>query len=360
MTTRPRLTARTFYARVFALVAGGLAGGLAIAVLLPIWQPLVWAFLLAALLLPGQHRLAALLGGRPGLAAALLTVATFVVVVGPVSGLVAAFGSELAALAERVKPGDGAPISPARLPELKEVPVAGESLEGIREYFGVSPASARQWMSRGAAALVDALGPLGGKAVMGAVGTVTAFAVMLVILFFSLRDGERMARQAGQLVPWPSATRQQLAHYLQDVLRAVVFGTLVTATIQGILVGAAFAVAGLPGPVVFGALAGLLALVPLGGTALVWGPAALYLAVDGQWVPAIGLALWGTLLVGTIDNLLRPMLVAGRAEVGTFTVFVGVIGGIAAFGVIGLVLGPLILCLAAALLALLRERPPGR
>jgi predicted PurR-regulated permease PerM len=80
LTARPRLTARTFYARVFALVAGGLAGGLAIAVLLPIWQPLVWAFLLAALLLPVQHRLAALLGGRPGLAAALLTVATFVVV----------------------------------------------------------------------------------------------------------------------------------------------------------------------------------------------------------------------------------------------------------------------------------------
>ncbi len=356
-TERQRLTSRVFYSRVFALGAGVVIAGLAIAVLLPIWQAVVWAVLVAALLRPAQTWLTAKLGQRPSLAAALLTVATLVVVVGPVSGLVAAFGSELADLAEKVQDRPGTRASLTRLPELKEVPLAGESLEKIRQYFGVSRASAREWMSRGAAALFPALGPLGGKVVIRAVGTLGAFAVMLVILYFGLRDGDGMVKRAGQLVPWPSATRRKLVDHLDDVLRALVFGTLITATVQGVLVGAAFQVLGLPGPVVFGALAGLLALVPLGGTALVWGPAVIYLLVEDRWVAAAGLAVWGVLMVGTIDNLLRPILVSGRAEVGALTVFVGVIGGLGAFGVIGLILGPMILCLFVALLALLRDRP---
>lgn len=360
MTTRRRLTARTYYSRVFALVAGGVAGGLAIAVLLPLWQPLAWALLLAALLRPAQAWLSAALGKRASLASALLTIATFVFVAGPVSGLIAAFGSEVADLAGKVEDTPKALANPERLPELREVPVAGESLDEVRQYFGVSRARAREWMAKAGTDFFRALGPLSGKVVLGAVSTLTAFAIMLVILFFGLRDGAGMAQRAGELVPWPSGTRRHLIQHLDEVLRAIVIGTLVTATIQGVLVGVAFAVLGLPGPVVFGALAGLLALVPLGGTALVWGPAALYLAVDERWAAAAGLAVYGALLVGTVDNLLRPILVSGRAEVGTLTVFVGVLGGLATFGFIGLILGPMILCLSVALLALLRERPVAR
>lgn len=360
MTGRQRLTSRTFYTRLFALLAGAVTAGLAITVLLPIWQPILWALFIAALVHPVQRWLAMRLHRRNSLAAALLTVATFLVVVGPVSGLVAAFGAELAALAQKVESPRGGGVNPARLPELGELPVAGESLELARRYFGISRASTREWMSRGAATLVQALGPLSGKLVLGAVGTLAAFAIMLVILFFGLRDGEQLAKRAGELVPWPSATRRHLLEHLHEVLRAVVVGTLITASVQGVLVGVAFAVLGLPGPVVFGALAALLATVPLGGTALVWGPAVVYLLVDERWVAAALLGLWGLLLVGTIDNLLRPVLVAGRASIGTLTVFIGVIGGLAAFGVIGLILGPMILALLLALLGLLREPSASR
>jgi Predicted permease len=91
-------------------------------------------------------------------------------------------------------------------------------------------------------------------------------------------------------------------------------------------------------------------LLPVGGTAIVWAPAAIVLAAQGRWGAAIFMVLWGALLVGLVDNIVRPMLVSGRASVGTLTVFIGVLGGISAFGAIGLFLGPVVLALIIALI----------
>jgi len=106
---------------------------------------------------------------------------------------------------------------------------------------------------------------------------------------------------------------------------------------------------GLPSPVVFGALAAFLAVVPLAGTPLVWVPAVVYLALQDRWGAALFLLIWGT-VVATLDNVLRPILVSGRAEVGTLTVFIGVLGGVLAFGSIGVIAGPLVLALVVALI----------
>jgi len=107
---------------------------------------------------------------------------------------------------------------------------------------------------------------------------------------------------------------------------------------------------GLPSPIVFGVVAALVALLPFGGTALVWGPAALVLAIEGRWGATIFMLVWGAVLVSLVDNVVRPMLVSGRANVGTLTVFIGVLGGLAAFGAIGLFLGPVVLALIIALI----------
>jgi predicted PurR-regulated permease PerM len=128
----------------------------------------------------------------------------------------------------------------------------------------------------------------------------------------------------------------------------MVYGTGVTALVQGVLIAIGFAVVGLPSPIVFGVLAALLALVPLAGTPVVWVPAVLVLAAQERWYAAIFLLIWGS-LVATVDNVLRPMLVSGRAQVGTLTVFIGVLGGVSAFGPIGVILGPLVLALIIAL-----------
>jgi predicted PurR-regulated permease PerM len=142
---------------------------------------------------------------------------------------------------------------------------------------------------------------------------------------------------------------------LSSVTRGVFVGIGLTAIVQGIMVGIAFAVAGMPSPVVFGVLAGILALLPAGGAAIVWIPAELYLAAAGQWGMTIFMLISGV-VISSADNFLRPILVSRYAPVSAFMVFVGVVGGIAAFGAIGIVVGPVFLALVAAILEYFDEK----
>jgi len=139
-----------------------------------------------------------------------------------------------------------------------------------------------------------------------------------------------------------------------NTIRAVIYGEGVTAVSQGALVGIGFAIAGLPSAVVFGALAAVLALLPIGGAAFVWVPAVVYLAATSQWGWAIFMLVWGT-GVSVADNLMRPLLISSKAPVSMPVVFVGVIGGISAFGMIGVIIGPVLLAVIAALLRYLDE-----
>jgi len=133
----------------------------------------------------------------------------------------------------------------------------------------------------------------------------------------------------------------------------------VTALVQGTLLGVGFWVTGVPSPVVFGAVSAVASFVPFVGTALVWIPAAIYLWVQGVLWKTLFLVIWSLAIVGTADNFLRPLLVSGKSEVGTLTVFFGGLGGLAAFGFVGLFVGPVILALVLALLEFVDEPAPA-
>jgi predicted PurR-regulated permease PerM len=180
---------------------------------------------------------------------------------------------------------------------------------------------------------------------------------MLFLLFFFLRDGDLMIARARGLIPLDEERKQRLFTQLSAVTRAIVFGTAVTALLQGVLIGIGFKIAGLPSPVVFGVLAALLSLLPIGGAAFVWIPAALWLFFDKHWGYGIFMVVWGCLL-GGLDNVLRPILISGRAEISALAVFIGVLGGIPAFGAIGLIVGPVLLSLILALIEFAEESQP--
>jgi predicted PurR-regulated permease PerM len=222
-------------------------------------------------------------------------------------------------------------------------------LAWLGQHAHVSIDQVQAWILNGAKKLLQKLAASGGSVVMGAVGTVVNFLLMVFVLFFVLRDGPAVSQRVMALLPISQERRDRAVAYLADVTRAVFLGIGVTALVQGALVGVAFWITGLPSPLVFGVLAALLALVPMVGTALIWVPAAIYLATVGEYWQAIFMALWGALLVSAVDNFLRPLLISGRADVPTLAVFLGVMGGLSAFGFIGLFLGPILLGIVIAL-----------
>jgi predicted PurR-regulated permease PerM len=348
---------RSFYARTFILVALALVGWLLYLVLSPFAQPFAWALFIAFLLHPLHRRLTRRLRGRASLSAGILLLLTLVIVLGPLAGLGAAFATQVGELARQAQ-AYAAEHKPADLSDLVALPLVGPLFAWLQDNAGVSFAQLQAWAVEAAQTVLKALGSLGRAAFLGALGTVVGFGLMMFILFFAIRDGKAMADTARALLPASDADKARLFGHLAAVTRALVYGTGVTALVQGALVGVGFAVLGLPSPIVFGVLAALAALIPLLGTPVVWVPAVIALGAQGRWGAALFLLLWGAFVV-TIDNFLRPWLVAGRAQIGALTVFIGVLGGISAFGPIGVILGPLVLALGIALIRFALETQPA-
>lgn len=184
----------------------------------------------------------------------------------------------------------------------------------------------------------------------GSLQLVVQFAIAVVMTFFFLRDRHTLLRLFRRLLPLTGAESDEFFHRISDAVRATVFGNLIVKSVQGILGGVMFWILGLPAPVICGILMALLGMVPIAGTALIWGPAALLLLLTGSWIKALVLALWGALVISLIDNVLYPILIASELRFHTLGVLVSVLGGLIVFGLAGLVLGPLILAATAALL----------
>lgn len=343
-----------FYARTFTLATAFALGMALFKIVQPFLGALLWAIFLAFLLYPLHVRLTPYLRNRAHWSAFALTVLTLIVFIGPLTALSAAFAAQTGDLLRHVKDMLAGQTT-SNVLDLANVPWVQGALERLESLFGINSSQVRGWAAQGASELLQGLASFGGKVFLGAIGTVVGFVLTIFMLFFFIRDGGEMLTTLRELIPMADAYKARLFDHLAAVTRAMVMGTGLTALLQGALVGIAFLIVGLPSPVVFGVLAALASLLPFGGTALVWIPAAIVLAVQSRWGATIFMVIWGALLVSLVDNVVRPMLVSGRAKVGTLTVFIGVLGGIAAFGAIGLFLGPVVLALIIALIRFMLE-----
>jgi predicted PurR-regulated permease PerM len=336
----------SFYRRTFVLVTVVVLGWALFATLGPLWSTIGWAAVLAFLLTPLHERLTARLKGRASLSAGILTCLTPFFVIAPLAFVGTVFARQVASLLTNLSQSnlsyDGL------LQRLDTVPVIGAAVRWIRDSAPVTADQIQGWVVEGAQTVLKSAASMGGNLALGIVGSLVGFFMMLFLLFFLLRDGRAMLRRLIGFIPMEPRPRGQLMAYLGDVTRAVVFGSVATALIQGVFAGIGFALVGLPSPVVFGVLATITAFLPV-GSALVLVPAVLYLMFEGHWGAAIFLAAWSA-GVGVMDNFLRPYLTAKQAEVSTLAVFIGAIGGASAFGILGLVIGPVLLGFIAALL----------
>ncbi|MDH4165544.1 MAG: AI-2E family transporter [Gammaproteobacteria bacterium] len=354
----PRAAAsqKVFFARIgMVLLMAGLLY-LVWRIVTPLWQPLLWAMLLGSLLAPLNSKLATRLGGKPKLASAITLVGVVLLVLLPIFAIGGAVAVQASQLLGRI---DTSALRATEF-DLADIPLLARPLEWLDATAGISLAQIDTWVVTRAKRLLEIVASSGGAVFLGAIGTLVSFILMLFVLFFMLRDGPRIAQTFVRMLPIETHLRSRLWRHLRDVTRAVFMGIGLTALVQGTLLGIGFAIAGLPSPLLFGVLGALFALVPIVGTAIVWVPATLWLLSQDQPYYAIFMLAWGVVVVGAVDNFLRPILISGRTEVPTLAVFVGVMGGLSAFGFIGLFLGPIVLGLLVALFRFTSEElAPG-
>lgn len=333
--------------RLFAIAAGAALAYLLWKVFSPFWEPIVWAAVIAALLHPGYRWVLRRLR-RPNLAALASTFLALLLVVVP-AVLVAVALLVQGARLHRLTTDYLSQHRIASAADLMSTPLLKGVTAKIVARIPVSAPEVQDWIANGMKRIAASAADVLSSAALSFLGFLVSFFIMLFTLFFFFRDGDHLWRRLIDAVPLESARTGVLVSRLDAVFRAIVLGMLVTALVQGLLGGIGFAIFGLPSPVVFGALMFVLSLLPVGGTAFVWLPAAVILLSQGSWGRGIGLAAWGALIVGLADNWLKPLIISGRSNMNTLPVFLGVMGGIAAFGFIGVFLGPMVIALALGL-----------
>ena len=190
----------------------------------------------------------------------------------------------------------------------------------------------------------------------GSVAQLLGGLLTFYLLFFFLRDRRSIVQWVEHALPLSADDTMRLLNRITDTVRATVWGTAAVSAVQGALGGLMFWILGLPAPVVWGFIMGVLSLVPVLGAFIVWIPAAVFLALQGHWSKVIVLTIWGAVVVGGIDNLLRPIWVGSRLKLHTLAAFISMLGGILLFGASGFVLGPVIVTLTLGLLDVWRTR----
>jgi len=309
----------------------------------PFLPALAWALALAVLFAPLQRWLELKLK-RPSLAAAISVLAIGLIVVVPATFvgqqilLQAAKGAEL--IDTRVKSGEWRRALEAQ-PRL--APLVGR-IERQMDLEGSVNTLAR-WLSATAASIVK-----------GSVYQVIGACLTFYLLFFFLRDRRAALQLLKSLSPLTTVEMNRLFGRVGDTIYATIYGTLAVSTVQGVLGGLMFWWLGLSAPLLWGLVMALLAVVPVLGAFIVWIPAALLLALEGSWGKALILTMWGMFIVGTIDNLLRPILVGNRLQLHTVPVFMSVVGGLILFGSAGLILGPVALTVTMELVKIWSSR----
>jgi len=208
-------------------------------------------------------------------------------------------------------------------------------------------------------AIGQSLAGQAGNLLTGSISLLTQLVIMLFVLFFLYRDGDKASNALRHLLPLSPEELSRMGSRIEDTILAIVNGSLIVAFVQALLAGLMYTVLGVPSAVIWGCATFVAALIPMFGTFLVWGPVAIFLLLSGSWVKALILVVWGGLVVGSIDNLLYPYLVGDRMRLHTILTFFAILGGIRLFGPAGLILGPVVLAVTIGLLEVWRSRTSG-
>lgn len=343
------------YALIFFLLLVLGTGALCFVVLRPFLKGIAWGAILAVALWPLWRRLKARVPRRTTLAAAAFSVSAGLVVLLPAvllgKAIVNQASEAAASLEETLRARELRSLG-----DLLAVPGVGRAMAWAQDRTGLS---AEELQAKGAEIATRAsavLATQGGNVALSFLDAILTFVLTLFLLFFLLVDGENMAEAVSDLIPIDDADRHKIIQSLGGMMESIFKGSLVCAVVQGASGGFSWFVAGLPSAILAGVAMGILSLLPLGGTAIVWLPGLVALFIQGRTGMAIFFLLWNVLVTSTLaDNVLKPLLIGGKdTEMSTLVVFLGVFGGIPAFGLLGVFIGPMALAVGVMVVRVLR------
>ena len=325
--------------RIVVLIAALFISVLFLSMIRPFLLTILLAGIFAGLELPLFNRFQRWFGERRSLSAALTLVVFLLIVILPLAGLVAVVATQAVSLSSTAIPlireqlRGPAPLHGllSRLPFYHDIEFSSDMiLQKAAEYLG-----------RLGSALFDSVSAI----TYTAVYDLLLFFIFCYTMFFFLKDGRVLLEKILASVPMNEGDQKRLLDRFLSVTRATLKGTLVIAILQGSLAGLAFQVAGIDRAVFWGTVMAVLSIMPLIGSPIIWIPAAIGMAMSGQYLEAAGLALFCSIVVGQIDNILRPILVGRDTQMHELFIFFGTLGGIGMFGVFGFIIGPVIAAL---------------
>jgi predicted PurR-regulated permease PerM len=300
-------------------------------------MPVFWAAVLATVFFPLQSRYAATLGGRRSLASVATILTIMMLVVIPLFLVGLAMSREAIDLHEQITSGAIDLQAPLRFLQ-RITPLASDYLGGL----GIDVEGLVQRLSTTAVTVSQFIASRALGIGQDVLRITALFFVMVYILFFFLRDGRQLVATLIRMLPLGDARERQLLAKFAEVSLATIKGTLVVGIVQGAIGAVLFWALGIPAPVFWGTLMAMFSVLPAVGPGLVWLPAAVILLGMGQIVKGIILIAAGVLVIGLVDNVLRPLLVGRDTQMPDYLVLLATLGGLALFGVSGFVIGPVI------------------
>jgi predicted PurR-regulated permease PerM len=316
-------------------------------ILSPFLSSIVWAILLAMILYPLFKKLHHFLKERGVLSALIMTLLVLVVIVLPFTLLMASLASDVVSFYHQVEEMIKTGQLQAYFESVKEIPVLKSILARLGKHIDLDPLPLLLKNVNQISTFIFNQTTL---LIKGFSTFVAGFFFTLLSLYYLFKDGSTLFGGLKEAIPLPSKEKELLIQRFTDMIHATMYGGILIALIQGVLGGLSFWILGLPSPIFWGTAMGLLSFIPIGGTALIWGPTAIILLIGGAVLKGIVLVGIGVFVISMVDNLLRPFFISTRTNIHPLLLFFAVLGGVQAFGLIGVIAGPLVATLFLTLI----------
>ncbi|MBP1594674.1 MAG: hypothetical protein H6Q05_51 [Acidobacteria bacterium] len=351
MTNDPIATDKSRLAIVFFLACFAAVTYFMYRILSPFLSVLAWAAVLAVVFYPLFKRILPRVRRRRTAAASITCLLVLLLIVLPVTFLGVIITQQSIAFYQDLQQQSGSLAGvTAHLKELQRRPTIQYLAAQAQKWLGAGELNIEKYLQDAASNVSRFLVGRGPSFLRGVGEMIFHFFLMFISMFFLLRDGPQLLETIRSSNPLPAVYEAEIIKRFEDVTYATFFGSLLTAVVQGIAACLLFLSLGLPAPLFWGAVVSLMSLVPIVGALIVWLPWTAYLILAGHTTRGIVLLAVGTLVVGSIDNVLKPMIIQGRTDMHPLLVFFSVLGGLKAFGFLGVLLGPLIVALFVSFL----------